>query len=54
MEFLKTDSLDAAIITLFGDGVRIDGRRPVYGGDKIRSYNDAEGHYIMRRYWIYL
>lgn len=22
--------------------------------DKIQSYNDAEGHHIMRRYWIYL
>ncbi|MBD5146123.1 MAG: GNAT family N-acetyltransferase [Ruminococcus sp.] len=22
--------------------------------DKIPSYNDAEGHHIMRRYWIYL
>lgn len=22
--------------------------------DKIQSYTDAEGHYIMRRYWIYL
>lgn len=22
--------------------------------DKIPSYNEAEGHYIMRRYWIYL
>ncbi len=22
--------------------------------DRIQSYNDAEGHHIMRRYWIYL
>lgn len=22
--------------------------------DKIEAYNDAEGHHIMRRYWIYL
>lgn len=22
--------------------------------DKIQAYNDAEGHHIMRRYWIYL
>lgn len=38
MEFLRTDSLNAAIATLFGDGVRIDGRHPVYGGDINRSY----------------
>ena len=38
MEFLRTDSLDAAIVTLFGDGARIAGRRPVYGGDINRSY----------------
>ena len=22
--------------------------------DKVQSYNDVEGHHIMRRYWIYL
>ena len=22
--------------------------------DKTQSYNDAKGHHIMRRYWIYL
>ena len=38
MDYLKTDSLDAAIVTLFGDSVRIAGRRPVYGGDINRSY----------------
>ena len=38
MEFLKTDSLDAAITTLFGDSLRIAGRHPVYGGDINRSY----------------
>ena len=38
MEFLKTDSLDAAITALFGDSVRAAGRRPVYGGDINRSY----------------
>ena len=38
MELLRTDSLDAAITTLFGDGVRIAGRYPVYGGDINRSY----------------
>ena len=28
-----------------------------FGGklmDRIQSYNDAEGHHMMRRYWIYL
>ena len=38
MEFLRTDSLDAAIAELFGDSVRIAGRHPVYGGDINRSY----------------
>ena len=38
MEFLRTDSMDAAITTLFGAGVRVAGRHPVYGGDINRSY----------------
>ena len=38
MEFLKTDSLGTAITTLFGDGLRITGRHPVYGGDINQSY----------------
>ena len=38
MEFLRTDSLDAAVTTLFGGGVRGAGRHPVYGGDINRSY----------------
>ena len=38
MDFLRTDSLDAAVTTLFGDGVRVAGRHPVYGGDINRSY----------------
>ena len=38
MKFLKTDSLDEAITTLFGAGPRIAGRHPVYGGDINRSY----------------
>ena len=38
MECLKTDSLDAAVTALFGDGVRVAGRYPVYGGDINRSY----------------
>ena len=38
MAFLKNDSLDTAITTLFGDGLRIAGRRPIYGGDINRSY----------------
>ena len=38
MEFLRTDSMDAAIAALFGDSVRIAGRHPVYGGDINRSY----------------
>ena len=42
MEFLRTESLDAAITTLFGDGVRIDGRHPVYRRDINRSYGPAE------------
>ena len=38
MEFLKTDSLDAAIAALFGDSVCAASRRPVYGGDINQSY----------------
>ena len=38
MEILKTDSVDTAVTTLFGDGLRITGRRPVYGGDINQSY----------------
>ena len=38
MEFLKADSLDAAIAVLFGDSVRIVDRHPVYGGDINQSY----------------
>ena len=38
MELLKTDSLDTAIATLFGDDLRITGRHPVHGGDINRAY----------------
>ena len=38
MEIIKTDSLDAAIRTLFGDSLRIAGRQPVHGGDINRAY----------------
>ena len=38
VEFLKTASLDEAITMLFGAGLRIAGRHPVYGGDINRSY----------------
>ena len=38
MEFLKTDSLDTAVRTLFGNSLRVADRHPVYGGDINRSY----------------
>ena len=38
MEILKTDSVDTAVTTLFGDSLRVTGRRPVYGGDINQSY----------------
>ena len=38
MEFLSADSLDAAVTTLFGNGVYVAGRHSVYGGDINRSY----------------
>lgn len=38
MEILKTDSVDTAVTTLFGDGLRVTGRLPVYGGDINQSY----------------
>ena len=38
MEIINTDSLDAAIRTLFGDSLRIAGKRPVHGGDINRAY----------------
>ena len=38
MEFLSADSLDAAVTTLFGNGVYVAGRHPMYGGDINRSY----------------
>ena len=38
MEILKTDSLDAAVTALFGNGLRITGRQPVHGGDINRAY----------------
>ena len=38
MELLKTDSLDAAVTTLFGNGVYVAGSHPVYGGDINQSY----------------
>ena len=38
MELLKTDSLDAAVRKLFGDGLRIAGKAPVHGGDINRAY----------------
>ena len=37
MEILKTDSLDTAVTTLFGDSLRAAGRLPVYGGDISQS-----------------
>ena len=38
MEYVKTNSLDAAIASLFGNGIRITGRQPVHGGDINRAY----------------
>ena len=38
MNILTTNSLDQAITTLFGDNIRIAGRRPVHGGDINESY----------------
>lgn len=38
MEILTTNSLEQAIITLFGDNLRIVSRRPVHGGDINESY----------------
>lgn len=38
MEILTANSLDQAITTLFGDNIRIAGRRPVHGGDINESY----------------
>ena len=52
MEFLRTDSLDAAVVKLFGDSVRIAGRRPVYGGDINRSYrlSLSDGSTLFMKY----
>ena len=38
MEILKTDSVDTAVTTLFGDSLRVTTRYPVYGGDINQSY----------------
>ena len=38
MAILKTDSVDTAVTTLFGDSLRVTDRCPVYGGDINRSY----------------
>ena len=38
MEILKTGSVDTAVTTLFGDGLHVTGKHPVYGGDISQSY----------------
>ena len=38
MEILTVNSLDQAITTLFGENIRIAGKRPVHGGDINESY----------------
>ena len=38
MAILKTDSVDTAVTTLFGDGLHVTGKYPVYGGDISQSY----------------
>ena len=48
----SSDSLDAAITTLFGEGLRIAGRRPVYGGDINQSYrlSLSDGSNLFMKY----